>query len=158
MMQKSLVILLLFVVTIGILFLLLALISRSGTTPGLIDNKLTPCPKKPNCVCSEYIDDQSHYVEAIDLADKSAGKAMTIITVIIQQQGGKIVRQNQHYLAATFSSKLFGFIDDVEFRIDSQQQKIHLRSAARIGYSDFDVNRKRAVLLRDKISQQLNTN
>ena len=157
-MQKSLVILLLFVVTIGILFLLLALISRSGTTPGLIDNKLTPCPKKPNCVCSEYIDDQSHYVEAIDLADKSAGKAMTIITVIIQQQGGKIVRQNQHYLAATFSSKLFGFIDDVEFRIDSQQQKIHLRSAARIGYSDFDVNRKRAVLLRDKISQQLNTN
>ncbi len=158
MMQKLLVILLLSVVAIGTLFLLLAFMSRSGTAPGLVDNKLSPCPDKPNCVCSEYINEQPHYIEAIDLTDAGAEKAMTTITAIIQQHGGKIAQQNQHYLAATFSSKLFGFIDDVEFRIDSQQQKVHLRSAARIGYSDFDVNRKRALLLRDKISQQLNTN
>ncbi len=59
------------------------------------------------------------------------------------------------YLAATFSSSFFGFIDDVEFRVDTQNQLIHIRSAARLGYSDFGVNKKRVNNLKTIIRQQL---
>jgi uncharacterized protein (DUF1499 family) len=41
-----------------------------------------------------------------------------------------------------------GFVDDVEFLIAPEQSQIHVRSAARLGYSDFGVNRKRVEFLR----------
>ncbi|MDA7848031.1 DUF1499 domain-containing protein, partial [Sulfurospirillum sp.] len=47
---------------------------------------------------------------------------------------------------AEFSSKLFGFVDDVEFYFPVTQSNtttIHMRSASRLGRSDFGVNRKR---------------
>lgn len=60
------------------------------------------------------------------------------------------------YFAATFSSAFFGFVDDVEVRIDPQQALIHLRSASRIGYSDFGANRKRLDQLKKAIEHELN--
>jgi uncharacterized protein (DUF1499 family) len=39
-------------------------------------------------------------------------------------------------------------VDDVEFVLAPEQRLIHVRSAARLGYSDFGVNRKRAESLR----------
>ncbi|MGH7970152.1 MAG: DUF1499 domain-containing protein, partial [Limisphaerales bacterium] len=53
-----------------------------------------------------------------------------------------------HYLHAEFRSPLMGFVDDVEFVLAPEQKLIHVRSAARLGYSDFGVNRKRAEFLR----------
>ena len=41
-----------------------------------------------------------------------------------------------------------GFVDDVEFVLATEQMVIHVRSAARLGYSDFGVNRKRIESLR----------
>jgi uncharacterized protein (DUF1499 family) len=34
-------------------------------------------------------------------------------------------------------------VDDVELRLDADQGLIHIRSASRVGRSDFGVNRKR---------------
>jgi uncharacterized protein (DUF1499 family) len=62
--------------------------------------------------------------------------------------GGSIQAENENYLAATFSSTIFGFVDDLELRIDPVQKVIHIRSASRVGYSDAGVNRKRIALLR----------
>jgi uncharacterized protein (DUF1499 family) len=42
---------------------------------------------------------------------------------------------------AEFTSRFFGFVDPVA-------RKIHLRSAARLGYSDFGANRRRSATLR----------
>ena len=60
------------------------------------------------------------------------------------------------YLAVTFTSSIFRFVDDLEIRIDTDQQLIHLRSASRVGRSDGGVNRKR--LERLKMAFQLKTN
>jgi uncharacterized protein (DUF1499 family) len=51
-------------------------------------------------------------------------------------------------LWATFTSKVFRFVDDVELRLDPQNNCIQVRSASRIGYSDLGVNRQRIDKLR----------
>ena len=82
-------------------------------------------------------------------------KAISYIKSSVQSLEGKIVTDENTYLAATFSSSFFGFIDDVEFRIDNENQLIHIRSAARLGYSDFGINNKRVNNLKTIIRQQL---
>ena len=41
-----------------------------------------------------------------------------------------------------------GFVDDVEFVVDPERSVIDVRSASRLGHSDFGVNRKRVETLR----------
>ena len=53
----------------------------------------------------------------------------------------------ENYLAAEYYSKLFGFVDDVEFRKASDA--VHVRSASRVGHSDMGANKKRISELRE---------
>jgi uncharacterized protein (DUF1499 family) len=52
------------------------------------------------------------------------------------------------YLRAEFRSRVFGFVDDVEFLLDADAGVIHLRSAARTGWWDMGVNRRRVEIIR----------
>jgi uncharacterized protein (DUF1499 family) len=54
-----------------------------------------------------------------------------------------VIRDEAGYLHAEFTSKVFGFVDDVEFTIDDDTKRIDFRSASRVGYYDFGANRKR---------------
>lgn len=141
-------------IVISILFIM-AWLSKSGHAPGLSDNSLSPCPDKPNCVCSENNHDTQHYLAPLSITTDKMPIAMHAIETSIKSLGGKIQIQDNHYLAATFSSSFFGFIDDVEFRIDAEKQQVHIRSAARTGHSDFGVNQKRAQNLTTILRQQL---
>jgi len=47
------------------------------------------------------------------------------------------------YLAVSFRSRVFGFVDDAEFVLDGEGREVHFRSGARTGYYDFGVNRWR---------------
>ena len=64
------------------------------------------------------------------------------------QPRASVVTQGGQYLHAGFSSALMGFVDDVEFLLATDQMVIHVRSAARLGYSDLGVNPKRVESLR----------
>lgn len=130
------------------LLFLLGVMSRSGSPPGLQSGRLAPCPDKPNCVCSEYASPEPAVVDSIPLQTLEATRAWPLFKRIISQLGGKISREEDDYFAATFQSRLFGFVDDVEARLDLQQGVIHLRSASRAGHSDFGVNRQRVALIR----------
>jgi uncharacterized protein (DUF1499 family) len=66
----------------------------------------------------------------------------------ISEMGGKIVREDDCYLWATFSTRLFRFIDDLELRLDEENGVIHVRSSSRVGYSDIGANRRRVEELR----------
>jgi uncharacterized protein (DUF1499 family) len=55
----------------------------------------------------------------------------------------RIVRQEPDYLKVECRSRIFRFVDDVEFVFDDEAREIHFRSASRIGYGDHGVNRKR---------------
>jgi uncharacterized protein (DUF1499 family) len=62
--------------------------------------------------------------------------------------GGSILDQEDGYLRATYTTRIFRFVDDVELRLDADQKVIHLRSASRVGSSDLGLNRKRMASLR----------
>ena len=55
----------------------------------------------------------------------------------------RVIEESGWYLHAEVKSRIFGFIDDVEFFLDVQMRRIHVRSASRTGYSDLGVNRNR---------------
>ena len=117
--------------------------SKSGQAPALVYGSLAPCPDKPNCVCSEFGEDPAHYIAPLDYSGVPSEKAMGKLLQIIEELGGEVVVANKEYMAATFSSSLFGFVDDVEFRLEPSQKRIQIRSASRVGHSDLGVNRKR---------------
>jgi len=122
--------------------------SRSGKAPGLLDGELSPCPDKPNCACSEYRDDSAHFIQPLPIADTPVAVAMQKLEKIISALGGSIETSRENYIAATFSSSLFGFVDDVEARADADARVVHLRSASRIGHGDLGANRKRVEEIR----------
>jgi uncharacterized protein (DUF1499 family) len=75
-----------------------------------------------------------------------------VIKSLLQDQA-KLVIQSENYIHATYTSRIFGFVDDVEFYMPSDQI-IHFRSASRSGYFDFGVNRKRMEMLRFRYDQR----
>lgn len=69
--------------------------------------------------------------------------------VLKAQPNAQIITDQDAYLHAEFSSRWLGFVDDVEFLLDQSADRIHVRSASRLGYSDFGVNRARVEALRE---------
>jgi len=128
--------------------LVLALWSRSGQAPGLVDGRLAPCPGTPNCVCSEAGTASTHAIAALPLpSDGLAG-----LRIAIEAEGGRVAVAQGDYLGAGFRSALFGFVDDLEIRIDRAAGVAQVRSASRVGYSDGGVNRRRVEALRDRLA------
>ncbi len=113
---------------------------------GVKDGKLAPCPGTPNCVNSQSDNPQSK-IEPLPLV------AITDLRKIIEgMEGTKIIEQTDNYLYAEFKTKLMGFVDDVEFYLEPNENVIHVRSASRLGKSDLGVNRKRIELIREKLT------
>jgi len=54
-----------------------------------------------------------------------------------------VVENSGNYLKLEVRSAIFSFVDDVEFEFDDVPKLIHFRSASRLGYYDFGVNRRR---------------
>ena len=114
----------------------------------LFDGKLRPCPESPNCISSEK-EGIEHFVEPltfqgdVEMASKRIKKALL-------SMGGLIRIEQEGYIWATFTSRVFRFVDDMEFRIVAGKGLIHMRSGSRVGYSDLGVNRRRAEELRKR--------
>lgn len=106
---------------------------------------LSPCPNKPNCVCSEHQDDAKHAIAPIQYRGDVPLEAML---KAIGATGGLVVEKSDTAVHATYTSRLFRFVDDVHMRWDADKGLIQVRSASRVGYSDFGVNRKRVEALR----------
>ncbi|MEZ5536138.1 MAG: DUF1499 domain-containing protein [Thiolinea sp.] len=145
-------IVLLVVVFIAYLFIL-GVRSKSGAAAGLVDDELAQCGPKPNCVCSEQREQDDFYIEPLRLNEGAAG-SMTTLRTVVQEMGGELVSETDTYLAATFTSGLFGFVDDLEVRLDQEEGVLHVRSASRVGHSDLGVNRKRVEQLRTLLQER----
>jgi len=118
--------------------------SRGIPVTGLVsDGRLAACPESPNCVSSEEGE-----VEPLSFSGPP-DLAWMRLKRSIQAEGGTVEIDKVTYLAASFESAFFRFVDDMEFRLVSDEQLIHLRSASRVGYSDMGANRKRVEKLRE---------
>jgi uncharacterized protein (DUF1499 family) len=154
-MKTGFIILSFFVAACVSLLFILGFFSRSGKAPGLVAGRLAQCPATPNCVCSEYKDDADHFINPILLPQNIAFDPLALLKNAVGDMGGALEAEGDHYFAATFSSAIFGFTDDLEVRIDPTKNVIHLRSASRVGYGDAGVNRKRAELLKNLYNQKV---
>lgn len=140
------------VIVVSFILILFALgkYSQKGHAPGLVSGRLSKCSAKPNCVCSEYVDDIGHYIKPVKNPHSVERAALAIASATIQELGGTIQIETDDYIAATFTSPLFGFVDDLEIRNDQSQGVLHLRSASRVGYSDGGANHKRIEIFKKK--------
>lgn len=133
------------------------LFSFSGKQPtnlGIKDGKFAPCPNTPNCVSSQAIaTDAEHKIAPIVYKSAPGDVIAKLKSVIEGIERTKIVTESGDYLYAQFTTALMGFVDDVEFYVDSSTPgQLQVRSASRLGQSDLGVNRKRIEEVRAKFA------
>lgn len=113
-------------------------------------DSLNACPDSPNCVSSES-QESRHAVDPMQLKGQSDTEWAQVLEVVGLLPRVSVVTAAEHYLHATFKSRLFGFIDDLELKLDPQINMISIRSASRSGKYDFGVNRRRVESLRKQL-------
>lgn len=72
--------------------------------------------------------------------------------IVAAMNGATIVTATPTYLYAQYRTRIMGFVDDVEFVLDAPHQAIQMRSASRIGKSDFGLNRRRLDTVRSRFN------
>lgn len=119
--------------------------SRRSLPRGLSNDRLSPCPDSPNCLCSE--DPAADHRLAPLVFTNDAAQAWQSLHRAVVSVGGMIRSETNGYLWATCTTPVLRFVDDVECRLDIEGKCIHVRSASRVGYSDFGANRRRLAAL-----------
>ena len=143
-----------------IMIVLTSLIFFTGCTGvipklGIENGQLIQCPTTPNCVNSQA-KDKKHYIEPILMTGTPLEVKNHILKILNELKRAKIIVAEDHYIRVEFTSKVFRFIDDLEFyfpNTKSKEMTIHVRSASRVGHSDFGVNRKRIEQIRSKFKE-----
>jgi uncharacterized protein (DUF1499 family) len=130
----------------------------SGTRPdnlGVHDARLALPKRTPNNVNSQVDKnaDAEHYIEPLRYAGDARQAWAALRQIIDGMQRVKVITSDPSYLYAEFSTKLMGYVDDTEFYLNEKAGVIHVRSASRLGRSDFGVNRERIESIRAKLAQ-----
>ncbi|MBE9012481.1 DUF1499 domain-containing protein [Pseudanabaenaceae cyanobacterium LEGE 13415] len=128
--------------------------SFSGTRPsnlGLDNNRFANCPSTPNCVNS-FSTDPTHQIEPIRFSVEPEKAFSNLKQTIASLPRTKIIEATDNYIYAEFTSKIMGFVDDVEFYLDRVANVIQVRSASRLGESDLGVNRQRIESIRAQLT------
>lgn len=124
----------------------------SGKRPqdlGVTAGKLKAPSKKPNSVSSQA---SGGYAKIAPLDCGGDPTACWDRLKALVDGEADIVKSSDDYLYAEYTSKLMGYVDDVEFLLLPTEGIIHVRSASRLGYSDMGANRKRIESLRQRLS------
>jgi uncharacterized protein (DUF1499 family) len=141
------------------ILMVLLLSGCGGTVPedlGAKDEKLKACPETPNCVSTQAKkSDTEHRMEPIAYTDNESDAKAAIMETIEDSSRASILENGDDYVRAEFTSRVFRFVDDVEFYIDEEERLIHFRSASRIGSSDMGANRERMTELRKDLKTKL---
>lgn len=129
-----------------------------GTPPtdlGVRDGRLKAPSATPNSVSSQaglwtgHARAQQAAVAPLPLRGGDGPATLQRIAALVAATpGARVVEQRGDYLRAEFESRWLRFVDDVEFWLDPAAGVVQVRSASRIGRSDWGVNRARVEALR----------
>ena len=117
------------------------------TDLGVKNGKLSHCPSTPNCVSSEAAD-QSHEIAPLRFSGSPRKAFKRLKTILTNREDVTLVIEKPDYLRVEFHTRLF--TDDGEFLLG--KDRIEVRSASRIGYSDLGKNRQRIEDIRKAFS------
>ncbi|MBE9043536.1 DUF1499 domain-containing protein [Pleurocapsales cyanobacterium LEGE 10410] len=130
---------------------------------GIDNGYLEPCPSSPNCVISQRLlrrettepaltvgqdGDEDHEIEPIAYQGDRANARESLLKVLSVVPRTKVIEQTGNYIRSESTSRIFKFVDDVEFYLPEDENVIHVRSASRVGESDLGVNRRRIEQIR----------
>jgi uncharacterized protein (DUF1499 family) len=110
------------------------LLHLAGPLPsdlGLHGGSLTPCATPAHCARADW-----------PVSDPEAALA-ALMPAVLALEGVEIVDTHGGYLHATATSRLFGFVDDLELFADPAAGVLQARSVSRLGDSDLGVNARR---------------
>lgn len=134
-----------------------ALQGKAPTDLGVKAGRLKAPSLTPNSVSSQaaLYPDHPQFSYAQIPALQFPGKAKTDMTKVaqaVQGLGGcQIIQQDASYLYAQCRTVWLGFVDDLELWDNTDQQRLEVRSASRLGRKDFGVNRARVESLRTRL-------
>ncbi len=115
------------------------------------ENLFKPCGSAPNCIASDgsgyaqmmkpvpYVDGLPMMIKKLDQAIKE--------TALERSEKQKLTYEDSTTRQYVFASQYIGFKDDVLFVFDDKQKLMHYRSSSRVGYADFNYNKKRMALI-----------
>lgn len=121
----------------------------------MASSRISDCPSSPNCVSSLSRDD-AHYVSPFHM-DIVPDEAWEVLKRALRSEPRiRIVEEKREcwYLRAEATSRIFRFVDDVEFQFVPEERLWHVRSASRVGYWDLGVNRRRVERLRERLGRE----
>ncbi len=110
--------------------------------------QLAPLPSAPHAVGSQAAKGDKKAVAPLMVVGEKGTYMARLAAVVADMPGAKVVKQDAAYLYAEYTSSLMGFVDDVEFAMQADGQRVDVRSSSRIGYYDFDANRDRIESIR----------
>lgn len=117
----------------------LALFHLVGPVPpelGVRNGTLAPCPSAAHCARANWA------------VTDPAGALAALRPLLAAMPRSEVIEDSEGYLHATFSSALFGFVDDLELFADAPHGLLQARSVSRLGDSDLGVNGQRLARLR----------
>jgi uncharacterized protein (DUF1499 family) len=111
-----------------------------------------PCPDSPNCVSS--LANDSRAIEPFTLIVDPLEGWQKIISTLSKMERVKVIHSSEETVHAEATSLIFRFVDDIDLAFNKEEKRIDIRSASRIGYSDFGINRKRLEELRARLQHE----
>ncbi len=122
--------------------------SKIPSYVGVKDGRLSPAfAAKPNNVSTYEAGAYPQEAPLTYSGDQAAAK-QRLIALVSGMPRAELISDSGDYVHFTFRSRIFRFVDDVEFLFDDAQKQIQFRAAARTGHSDMNVNQKRMAEIR----------
>ena len=110
------------------------------------------CPPTPNCVSSETLS-KAKFIKRFKTGDRPEESWELLTDILEKTSNCRVISQDNSYIHAEFRTRILRFVDDVEFRLESETREIAVRSASRVGYSDLGTNRRRLERLRGEVER-----
>lgn len=123
-------------------FVGMAFASRRRPVLGPVNGQLRLCPASPNCVCSRDPADE-HFIEPFRCSGDADTEFQRLVSLVDALPRTQCIDERDGYVRFEFTTRLMRYVDDVEFLLDAPAGLIHVRSASRVGRSDFGANRAR---------------
>lgn len=134
---------------------MIGLLIRRPRGLGVTEGRLAASRKSPNCVNSQADpNDVVHFIEPFRFDGDPADAWRRLTKIVGAQPRVEITEQRDFYLHAECTTRLLRFVDDLEFFLEPGERRIQVRSASRIGRTDFGANRRRVEALRTEFERR----
>lgn len=116
------------------------------------DSALQRCDSGPHCVSSRNREAR-HAIEPIHYRGATDAARRQLLAVLATLPDIEVIETRDDYVYAQAVTRWMRFVDDLEFRFVPDTRLIELRSSSRIGYYDFQVNRRRLEEIRRRFAE-----